>query len=93
GKLHYGLLEYNGKTYFLNPDNGQMFTKAWIGEYHTGNYFLEDGSMAIGWTSIDNKWYYFNDKGLSYNDWLSYNGSWYFFLGGKMQTGWVQDNG
>lgn len=47
-------------------------------------YFNADGSMAVGWISLDGQWYYLHaesdgTRGHMYTGWHQINGKWYYF--------------
>ncbi len=60
----------NGIWYYVD-DKGYMMTDAWL-KYHTRWYYLmSDGSMSIGWNTIDGKDYYFDSSGrMERNKWI-----------------------
>jgi glucan-binding YG repeat protein len=52
-----GVYTIDGKTYIFDKDGAlEDNTPGWHGK----RYINEDGSLAIGWKKIDDKWYYFN---------------------------------
>ena len=67
-----------------NPDGSKFYQKV-------------DGTIAIGWTKIDNSWYYFEPAtGVQVTGWKQIGDSWYYLdpkNEGKMKTGWFNESG
>lgn len=80
GTIHLGLLNVNGKTYYLNEGkslNGIMVTgwKEIDGEWY---YFKDSGEMAKGWVKDGEYWYYMDSDGTMRTGWLVLNGKAYY---------------
>ena len=64
-------------------------------------YFNENGTLAIGWTKIKNKWYYLSpDYGYMITGWKKFSYNWYYFkTDGSMAEKeycrgyWLESNG
>ena len=49
--------------------------------------------MSVGFTKIDNIWYYFKESGSFGNGWVLDQGKWYYIKeNGTMQKGWLKQN-
>lgn len=54
--------------------------------------WTENGVKAIGWKSIEGKWYYFHSNGEMATGWVKISGKWYHLSSsGAMDTGWFKD--
>ncbi|WP_137599675.1 BspA family leucine-rich repeat surface protein [Enterococcus nangangensis] len=55
--------------------------------YETLSFHIEV-KVLVGWTKIDNKWYYYGEYGKN-TDWIQVKSKWYYMDSlGVMQTGW-----
>lgn len=55
-----------------------------------------DGSLCVGWKSVNGKWYFFDEAGgYAKSGWLYNDGSWFYLDPSTyvMKTGWVAVNG
>ncbi|OSA97295.1 UNVERIFIED_ORG: hypothetical protein B2H98_08090 [Clostridium botulinum] len=82
--------QVNDNTFASNSD--------W--SYKSGKWtHKSNGSYDVGWTQINEKWYYFDSNGYMLNGWINLNDSWYYLseeagdMLGAMQTGWSNING
>ncbi|EHI98347.1 cell wall binding repeat-containing protein [Clostridium sp. DL-VIII] len=59
-----------------------------------GWWNTEGSSYSVGWSNIDNTWYYFGTDGYMKTGWVNDGGTWYYLQSsGAMKTGWVNDGG
>lgn len=66
----------------------------WVKDSKDNWNWVEDGGKAVGWKSIDGKWYYFNTDGIMYTGWLKDSGEWYNLSNnGQMNIGWNKIDG
>ena len=96
--------KYTLKAYALASDGakGELYTKEFTVDldkekYHLSSfvdtdegksYIDEYGDKAIGWTLIEDSYYYFNEKGIMQTGFLNLNGERYYLNSdGKMHTG------
>ena len=96
--------KYTLKAYALASDGakGELYTKEFTVDldkekYHLSSfvdtdegksYIDEYGDKAIGWTLIEDSYYYFNEKGIMQTGFLDLNGERYYLNSdGKMHTG------
>ena len=63
----------------------------WSQEGDAWYYYLEDGSLAVGWLK-DGAWYYFDEEGVMQTGWKEIGGVWYCFRNsGSMYSGeWLK---
>ena len=87
--------------------NGKLFTTNGDGELTEAHGFVtlggcrfyadpSDGSLCVGWKSVDGKWYFFDEvAGYARSGWLYKDGSWFYLDPSTyvMKTGWVAVNG
>lgn len=87
-----GIIEVEGKKYYLHPDTAVMMTGRLIIE---GNkyYFDENGVMATGWVTLEDGKYFFGNDGLMATGWKTIGDNKYYFneSNGKMVTNKIQD--
>ena len=87
GVVQKGWIQDKGKWYYLDAEDGSMWT-GWAPMDDGKIYYLDEtsGAMVTGWKQIDNIWYFFNDSGARVeNDWVKTGGKWYYLKeGGKM---------
>jgi hypothetical protein len=73
-----------------NSDHWEQDSTGWWYQY-------ADGSYAIGWALINDKWYYFNSSAYMHTGWLYDNNhqAWFYLdpVSGAMRTGWVHADG
>lgn len=76
--VHTGWVTSNGYTRYFN-DSFMAAKNMWIqdseGHY---SYITSEGTIAVGWTSINNTWYYFSNDGYMQTGWVQYNDKWYY---------------
>ena len=82
-----GIAEIDGKTYSFS-DDGYLNT-GWQKEGIDKRYYVNlDGTLASGWTKINDYTYYFNEDGTPYSGWLNDMGSRYYIKNnGQVATG------
>ncbi len=87
--------------------NGKLFTSNGDGELAEAHGFVTlggckfyadstDGSLCVGWKSVNGKWYFFDETaGYARSGWLYKDGSWFYLDPSTyvMKTGWVAVNG
>ena len=63
----------------------------WVQDGDSWYYYLEDGSLAIGWLKVG-AWYYFDEEGVMQTGWQKIGGVWYCFRNsGSMYSGeWLK---
>ncbi|EES51215.1 cell wall-binding protein [Clostridium botulinum] len=61
----------------LNPVQANAEWK----QNNTGWWYTQSSSYAIGWTQIDEKWYFFDSSGYMNTGWIEDNGNWYYCYG------------
>lgn len=89
GLLHRGWLEYEGNTYYMNPEmlTGMQEINGPDDKVHR-YYFGTNGIMVTGWKKIDDKWYYFHEDGMAADGINEIDGKLYCFTYmGEMQIG------
>ncbi|MGU9454692.1 cell wall-binding protein, partial [Clostridium perfringens] len=77
-KKHIGLIEQDGKWYYINSD-GSKHT-GWLNLNNT-YYYLDpvNGEMQTGMKEINGYKYYLDNSGAMQTGWVKYNGEYYFF--------------
>ncbi|MBR4343410.1 MAG: InlB B-repeat-containing protein [Lachnospiraceae bacterium] len=93
GKMLRGEQTIDGEAYTFG-DDGALIENSEAGWYEEDGkmyYYLEDGTLAVGFMDIDGSTYYFlSDGSLKVGGWGQIGGSWYYFAtDGKMVTGWL----
>lgn len=61
GALQKGWLTIGGRRYYAGPAKGVILRNQWF----SGKYLKNDGSVAVGWTSVGSDTYYFSTSGAS----------------------------
>lgn len=98
GSMRYGwLTEKNSagekKKYFLDKTTGIMHANELLKVGKKYYYATENGSLLVGWKTIDSKRYYFTLTG-TYKAWQQIGNDWYYFEDeGYVKTGWLTYNG
>jgi glucan-binding YG repeat protein len=69
-----------GGKWEYNDSTGNSLKNIWYYDRNYGkNYYLkEDGTMATGWLSNNEKWYYLGSDGAMKTGWQLINGIWYY---------------
>ncbi len=103
-----GWLEDGGDTYYLDDQgfpttgtmelDGQTYLFNETGRMHTGwsedRYFHPDGTMATGFTEIEESTYYFAEDGIRHIGWLTLEDYTYYFQpDGTMTVGPMEIDG
>lgn len=91
---HTGWVTSNGYTCYFNGSYSSVRNR-WIkdsaGRY---SYLTSDGTMAVGWASDQDVWYYFSDDGYMQTGWIQYQNRWYYLdSSGAMVIGAQTING
>lgn len=71
--------KHNSDNTWSYADAQGVYKNQWYTEAGKTYYFKEDGTMAVGLTSIGGKTYCFNQYGELLKGWYSIDGPWYFF--------------
>lgn len=94
GYLLNGWQKYSNKFYYFDENNFSRKSGWFVQNGLT--YYLDpnnNDAMAVGFTKIDNIWYYFKENGTFGNGWVFDKGKWYYIReNGTMQTGWLKQN-
>lgn len=81
GALQKGWLTIGGRRYYAGPAKGVILRNQWF----SGKYLKNDGSVAVGWTSVGSDTYYFSISGAKQTGWITYkNHTYYFGSNGKL---------
>lgn len=86
-----------GTQYYCFNENGVMYSAGWVLRPEGWYYANADGSLAVGWRKIKDKWYYLDGNDTEYPARMVDNctkeiedSRYYFNVGGAMRTGWLQ---
>ena len=88
-----GMAEIDGKMYVFDEDGhlerGWQDPEDEKGNEVSAKYYVNpDGTIAQGWTKINDYTYYFNEDGTPYSGWLTENGKRYYIKkNGQIMTG------
>lgn len=94
GKLHVGLCAIGENQYYFDA-TGRLYTGFLSDGVNTFYFSPADGTMARGWTAVDNGICYFaQDSGLMYTGLQNIDNKLYLFdASGRLQTGWQEIGG
>ena len=98
GIMQTGMIQFSGFKRYFNSDGSEHH--GWLKLGSVWYYFdSADGKMAIGWKSINTRWFLFDDNGYMQTGWKEVSNNWYFLENdstenhyGYMHTGWLIDN-
>ena len=80
GSYATGFQTIDGKQYYFNSYNGQMYSDYYDSVYGGAYLFSESGAMVKGgWAKHNGKWYYAGNDGLLLGGWQQIGNSWYYF--------------
>lgn len=83
---------------FISNDDGELAEAHGFVTLGGCKFYADptDGSLCVGWKSVNGKWYFFDEAaGYAKSGWLYKDGSWFYLDPSTyvMKTGWVAVNG
>lgn len=83
---------------FISNDDGELAEAHGFVTLGGCKFYADptDGSLCVGWKSVNGKWYFFDEAaGYAISGWLYKDGSWFYLDPSTyvMKTGWVAVNG
>ena len=94
GKKQYGLVNWNGKTYYASAADGHLFHSTWVNAGNKRYYYCAaDGHIKKGGTlNVGGKTYYVDGTGLRKTGLVTYGGKAHYFStqdGHLLKGGWI----
>ena len=75
-----------------NTNNNSITSQIMTNSDGSKKIILANGTVAIGWNKVNEKWYLSNVNGVVEKGWVKDNNRWYYLNeDGEMQTGWIKD--
>ncbi|CAI3654921.1 exported hypothetical protein [Clostridium neonatale] len=74
-----------------NTNNDSIASQIITNSDGSKKIILPDGTVAIGWNKVNEKWYLSKANGVVQKGWVKNNNRWYYLNdNGEMQTGWIK---
>ena len=91
GKVMYGFINYNGDTYYTDPETGELKTGVTIINNKPYFFGISKFKLQKGLIGYNEDYYYSNSEGILQTGMLEVNGNYYYFdeeNGYKAVSGW-----
>ena len=95
GKVMRGLIYYDNKVYYTNPQTGELASNVTIVDGKPYFFGINTNRLMYGLINYNGDMYYSNSQGILQSGMVQVGKTWYYFDKNtyKAKSGWVEENG